>query len=226
MELLESVIATLRAGIAGIIGHPLMGKIAGGDLSVPQMRMFALEYGMYCQVFPRCLAAVAANVTDDATRLPLIRNLWEEHGEGVLARSHRERYAFFLAACGVSGAEWRAHVPQACTVQYVNEVFSLCRDGHFLEGLGALGPGTESYTAEEYSVLYAGLRRYPWFRDGDLEFFRIHMEVDQSHASSILDVLRMWAQSDENVALIRRGAERAVHLEGRFWTELQHVIFG
>src|SRR2546421_3407767 len=81
--------ADLRPGIERILTHPFLQRLAEASITSSQLREFTLQYNIYCSHFPRYLAAVAANVPDDATRLSLIENLWEEHGEGNLDLSHR-----------------------------------------------------------------------------------------------------------------------------------------
>ncbi len=186
---------------------------------------FATQYSVYCASFPRCLAAVAANVPDDATRSPLIENLWEEHGEGEISRSHRALYERFATALDIPGQEKRENQALPTTRQYVDELFDLCHSEHFLIGLGALGPGTELFTSQEYESLFAGLIRYDFLSEYDLEFFKAHIGLDDTHYAEMLEAILPWAEDVAHQERIRHGAERAVRMEAEFWDGLEQHIY-
>jgi pyrroloquinoline-quinone synthase len=216
--------AELQPGIKKILTHPFFQRLAEASLSRLQLREFAQQYHIYCSYFPRYLAAVAANVPDDATRLSLVENLWEEHGEGNLEHSHRTLFCRFLTGVDVPEAEWQSARPLPSTAKYVEVLFDLCQHAHFLEGLGALGPGTEFFTSEEYKLILSSLKGYEFLSDYDLEFWSVHIDMDEGHYAGMVSSLVPWATSEENRRLIAEGAHRAVDLEILFWDGLCEAL--
>jgi pyrroloquinoline-quinone synthase len=220
---LEEELAPL---VREVLEHPYLVRLATGAVRGAELRRFFGEYNAYCAVFPRLLAAVAANVPDDETRFALVNNLWEEHGEGDLARSHRTLFRrLWQAVDPLAVGESTAILPS--TQRYIDELMTLCKEQHFLTGLGAIGPGTEAFTAAEYSLILDGLRRGGEVRDEDLEFFAVHLTMDGDHYREALEAFEEWvdeADEADNRELVRSGALRAVQLEREFWTGLLDLI--
>jgi hypothetical protein len=106
----------------------------------------------------------------------------------------------------------------------VEVLFDLCQHAHFLEGLGALGPGTEFFTSEEYKLILSSLKGYEFLSDYDLEFWSVHIDMDEGHYAGMVSSLVPWATSEENRRLIAEGAHRAVDLEILFWDGLCEAL--
>jgi len=225
-SLISQLETELRPKIWKILKHPFLTKMSEGKLALHQVRQFALQYDLYCAYFPRFLAAVAANVPDDPTRVCLVRNLWEEHGEGDLQHSHRTLFNRFLCSLGISENRRKATHPFASTRKYVEATLELCSSRNYLQGIGALSVGAESFTAEEYELILTGLHKYQFLTESDLEFWSIHLEVDDNHYAMMLASLISCIHSEEELNLVELGALQAVELEISFWDGLYSSICG
>ncbi len=214
----------LREGIDTIINHPFIQRIKSGQLNKKQFRYFVEQYGIYCNYFPRFLAAAAANITDEKTRFPIIENLWEEHGEGDFRRSHRVLFNNFALAFDLDVMDLSKSTPLPSTQKCVSELFDMCLHAHFLESLGALGPGTEYFTSEEYAAIEEGLKQYDVLNEPDYEFWTAHISLDEDHYSDMEAVLVPHIHSEENRNLITRGAHKAIELEILFWDGLEENL--
>lgn len=223
---LKDLETELRPKIQEILAHPFLRRLEERTLNLLQLREFALQYNIYTSYFPRFLAAVAANIPDDNTRASLIENLWEEHGEGNMQYSHRSLFHRFLTALDITEIEWQFAKPLTSTSQYVNALFDLCHNSHFLKGLGAMGPGTEFFTSDEYALIASGLKKYSFLSSYDIEFFSLHIDMDEGHYSSIVSAVFPWIDSEDNMKMVREGAKEAINLEISFWHGLYESILG
>ena len=95
-EFLKKLESDLRPAIEQILTCRFLKLVAESRLTREQLRQFSWQYNHYCQAFPRLLAIVARKVPDGETRAPLIKNLWEENGEGNLDKSHRRLFLQFM----------------------------------------------------------------------------------------------------------------------------------
>ena len=218
--------AELAPQIDKILHHPFLNRIKDAWLNRRQLHYFAGQYGIYCRYFPRFLAAAAANIPDDATRMSLIENLWEEHGEGKLAKSHRILYNKFANALDYDDASLEAVTALPTTDICIQNMLDLCRDQHFLVGLGALGPGTEYFTNDEYKIIESGLKKYDFLTADDYEFWTVHISLDEHHYSDMIDAIRAWETDDDSREKIRSGAHKALALEYIFWEGLEDNLPG
>lgn len=214
----------LNMGIQKILNHPFITLIRTASLSRSQLQFFARQYSIYCNYFPRFLAATASNIPDDKTRMPLIVNLWEEHGEGNIRKSHRLLFHRFALATGLQEEELKDPAPLPTTEICCEHLLDICQDYDFITSLGALGPGTEFFTNEEYKIIVSGLRQYDFLSEEDIEFWTVHMEIDEHHYSDMVEAIRPWTNKLEYRHLIKTGAKKAIDLEILFWDGLYDYL--
>ncbi len=225
-EFFELLEAELQPQIDKILHHPFLNRIKDGWLNRDQLKYFVGQYGIYCRFFPRFLSAAAANIPDDPTRMALVENLWEEHGEGILTKSHRILYNNFAEAIGFTIDELESTPALATTEICVENLMDLCRDSHFLVGLGALGPGTEYFTNDEYRIIAEGMKTYEFLSESDIEFWTVHISLDEHHYSDMIDAIKKWVTDEKSEERIRKGALKALALEYIFWEGLEDNLPG
>lgn len=221
MSYLEQLEQELQPQIDKILNHPFVCRIRDSWLSREQLRYFAEQYYVYCRYFPRFLAAAASNVPDDATRIALIENLWEEHGEGSLEESHRILYETFAQSLDLSSSDLQAVEPLPTTEICIENMMDICRNQHFLIALGALGPGTEYFTNDEYGIIAQGLKQYDFMTDDALRFWTVHIHLDEDHYADMMKAVLPWAHDEANQKMLRKGAYKALALEYMFWEGLE-----
>lgn len=224
MSFIEKLQAELQPGIDEILGHPYIERIKNASLDREQLKFFVEQYHVYNSYFPRLLAAVAANITDDKTRMPIIENMWEEHGSGQLVNSHRVLFEKFASAVGVDKNKLDEVEPLSTTSICCEHLLQTCLDDDFITSLGVLGPGTEYFTNDEYLIIQEGLRKYDFLTDEDIYFWTVHISLDEEHYSEMLDAILPWANSPENKHKIKVGAKKAIDLEILFWDGLEDSI--
>ncbi len=68
--------------------HPFFVALNGGSMTLNQFIDTQRQFYHAVEYFSRPMAIVAARVPHTAQRLELMRNVWEEHGEGEGSASH------------------------------------------------------------------------------------------------------------------------------------------
>jgi pyrroloquinoline-quinone synthase len=223
-EYLESLEEEIRLHPA--LNHPFLKKFSSGKLTLDRIRLFARQYYLYSRWFSMYVSAVIANMPDERPRMHLIKNLYEEYGEDNPQQTHPAIFRRFLEALRLDAAEVERTEPLPEMRLFIHEYFFLCRGGHFLEALGALGPGTESIVPYIYHYFYEGLRKETSLQKKDLEFFSLHMQLDVEHSANIKEALLEYASSPENQALIRRGAMDILSARMVLWNGLERACCG
>ncbi|MCO6462350.1 MAG: iron-containing redox enzyme family protein [Saprospiraceae bacterium] len=223
--MLKQLEKDLLTKIDRILSHPVVDAIHNARLNIEQLRLFALQYYIYCSYFPRFLCACAANIPDDNTRMAIIENIWEEHGSGKLSGSHRVLFEKFALSLGLTQNQLKEAHPIPSTLINVEYLLNMCQDDSFIKSLGALGPGTEFFTSQEYEKIYRGLQKVDGLTEDDLEFWSVHITLDDHHYSDMLSSIRPWIRDEDDARLLKEGAERAIDLEILFWDGLEDHIF-
>lgn len=224
MDFLDKLQLELRSGIDEILQHPFLQRIKNTELSKSQLKFFVEQYHIYNTYFPRLLGALAANITDDKTRIPIIENLWEEHGSGVLENSHRVLFERFAKSVGLSAEDLSNVEPLSTTAICCEHLLETCMQDDFITSLGALGPGTEYFTNDEYQIIVDGLSKYDFLSEKDLEFWVVHISLDEDHYAEMLEVIKPWCNTAENRHKVKVGAKKAIDLEILFWDGLEDAI--
>ncbi|HHT9119726.1 MAG TPA: TenA family transcriptional regulator [Candidatus Hypogeohydataceae bacterium YC41] len=223
-EYLESLEEEIRLHPA--LNHPFLRNFRNGKLTLDRMRIFARQYYLYSRWFSMYVSAVIAKMPDEKPRAYLIKNLYQEYGEGDLQQTHPAIFRRFLRALRLDSPEIERIEPLPETRLFIHEYLFVCREGHFLEALGALGPGTESIVPYIYHSFYEGLRKEPSLHEEDIEFFTLHMQMDVEHSANIKEALLEYAVNRENQALIRQGAMEILGARTVFWNGLERACCG
>ncbi len=221
MKFFKDLEKQLEPEIEKILDHKFLKRISSGELSLNQLQYFGLQYWHYCRAFPKFLAAAASNIEDDITRMPLIENLWEEHGSGKIRKSHRNLYYKFLLGLDLMPEEIEVSIPLKSTTTCIEVMLKVCKSDNFLTALGALGPGTEFFTNQEYSIIYDGLMKSPDVTSREAIFWKEHISLDEEHYSEMISVLFPWARDISSQESITKGALLAIEAEILFWDGIE-----
>ena len=91
-------------------------------------------------------------------------------------------------------------------------------------GLGAVGPGHEWAIPTMFAYLVDGLRK-AGLGEEPLEYFTLHVAQDLEHGRLLRAALARYADSPENQARIREGAQASLDARARFWDGLHRAVF-
>lgn len=157
--------------------------------------------------FSRPMAAVAAKIPSAKQRLEVLRNVWEEHGEGNAGGMHGETFKLLLerlAGITQDDIETRLLWPElrafnttliGCTIMDDWEVGTAC--------LGMI----ERMFAEISSWIGRSIVERGWIPSKNLVHYNVHEALDIKHADDFFAVLKpTWEQGERSRYLIQQGA--------------------
>jgi len=223
--------------------HPLLERIATGNLPdlVANITFLLSEYYHYSHQFTRYLTAVMANLEAPKSRSALVRNAADESGHipadeaAELLRNgidpehakapHPELFRRFLRAIGAKPEEILKRKPYVATLAWVDAFRSLCMHGGEIQGVGALGMGTEGIVAVMYRIIWRGLAMaWPNMNPRDRVFFDLHAVVDDDHAHTLRDIAITFADTPETKRELAVGVYRALAIRNAFFDEMMAEI--
>jgi pyrroloquinoline quinone (PQQ) biosynthesis protein C len=204
--------------------HPLFLALATDALDEAQVRLVGAQIFHVVDHFPRLLAAVLSSIPDWRLRMPLVENLYCEHGRMHPAEVHAVTYRRFLAALGVTDEELAGSRPAVAVVAYNRAVLDLCLHQPYPEALGALGV-IEEVVARASPLVARFAARASQVSDADAVHFSDHATLDLSHADEIYQLAARCLQmgSDaraERWAQVRRGVELGFYYHCRLYSDL------
>jgi len=187
--------------------HPLLERLGAGRLDDRQARAIALQIHHVVDCFPRLLAALLANVPDWRLRMPLVDNLFEEHGRMKPERVHVETHKLLLHGLGIGVADLGASEPSIPVLVYTRALLDLTGRQRFGEGLGALAVIEE--IVARASPIVAGYAASRGVARASAKHFTDHAVLDISHADEIYALAAVVWDSGESA---RRDVERGMDL--------------
>jgi pyrroloquinoline quinone (PQQ) biosynthesis protein C len=154
----------------------------------------AREFQPFCFEFPLFLAAAISHVRDDKSRLLLVSNLYEEHGNLELDRFHPTLFRKFMRGIGVEPDSLELD-PASPGVQAAQHVTAICREGPAYKALATLYAIELSF-APICDVIVAGLKHLKLSAETEY-FWILHSGADVEHAEQLRAALLNVCRSPE-----------------------------
>lgn len=215
---MDNINSAISEGLNDILTHPFIKNLESGEYSLHEVRLFAEQYFLLSCAFIDFLLLGSTRISNDSDRSPFIENLFDEHGRGNNKVDHRKLLKRFLRATGCQSIE--AIRPIDKTAAYIHGMRDLCTRGTQLEVLGALGPGCESFTVDQYVLIKKGLENNFKFTKDELIFFTSHIAHDPKHISDIDDIIKRLVRNDDDLQQVISGAKKSIIFENIFWDGL------
>ena len=180
------------------------------------------QYFHYSRNFTRYISALMTRCPDDLSRARLSQNLWDEGGGAEPSRRHSQIYRDFLRdAFGIIDAD---EIPcESYTATFVREYLDFCLNADPLAAAAFLSLGTESIVPRLYMMFIEGLRR-AGIPDAMLEFFHLHVSVDDEHAVTLEQMMCTQSHEPHWLETCGRAADRALSLRARFFHDLMRAV--
>ncbi len=182
--------------------NPYFQALADGSFSREDFLETQYQFHAAVVFFARPMAALAAKLPDPALRTAVMRNVWEEHGEGETARMHGATFVELLSRLsGLSPEQVRAELearPLWPEVRAFNTVLvGACVVDDYLVGAGVMGIIERMFASISARLGRAIVAR--GFLPADrLVHYDLHEVLDVRHAADFFEVLSpAWERRPE-----------------------------
>lgn len=218
MNTVEKILTAIQPDIDELLNHSFFQKLEKGEYTIKEISLFAEQYYLISCAFTKFLLLASASVDNEKYRVPIIDNLYDEHGRGNYLHSHRILLQNFMKV--TEAKEIDVLKPLANTSANIYGMFKLCETGSLLEILGAIGPGCEYFTDTQYAKIVKPLSEIYNFSKDDLFFFYEHINHDPRHTSDIDNIIIEIVKTEDDLDEVIKGAKQAIIFETLFWDGL------
>jgi pyrroloquinoline-quinone synthase len=201
--------------------HPFLTRCRTEQLTLPEIRILAVQMYQFSNVFNRILAAILARCPDAEAQQVILENLVDEMGEGDPNVAHPELFRRFTRALGIEDAALAAMSPEPETLHLIETYLSLPHQHGYLAALGAVCFASEGIVAALYAQLQKGIIGATVLPEDALTFFTVHIHVDDSHAAKLAALLEPRITSAQQVRDIEAAILRSLDARTRFFDGLQ-----
>lgn len=203
---LASIEAVLEAHAPAT--SPYVTALASDDFGAAHFFTSQVQFGFAVRAFSKPLAALAARSDDVEQRFVFVDNLWDEHGEGDLTKSHAATFALFLerlvAAASLDKDGINVKAGPAVTT-FNQMLFKWANEGDILEAAASLGM-IERLFADYSRLIAQAVVARGWLGQAELAHYTLHEEKDHEHANGLFGVAAALEPAAFERAL-RRGAD-------------------
>jgi pyrroloquinoline quinone (PQQ) biosynthesis protein C len=169
---------------------------------------------------------VAVLIEDGIISRSQVAHVMERNTRRAKDLTHPALFRRFLSALGLDALELNEIAAIEETDQVNATYRSLCRDGHWLEGLAAMGPGTECVVPTIYRQILKGIANSGFVTPADYVFWTVHVHCDDGHGRNIVEAMRPYAADPEARQMMMRGALSALDARRRWFDGLERHVFG
>ena len=123
------------------------------------------------------MAILAAKIPTPALRLEIVRNVWEEHGEGNLEKIHRNTFIEFLSRIGnVSNEDIEKRYLWPSVRIFNTTLVGACTLDEYLVAVGTMGI-IERMFCEISAWLAQGIIDRGWLETDNLIHYNLHKRI-------------------------------------------------
>ena len=220
-EFVDSLIHEIQVHPA--LNHAYLINLSKGNYSLMDetLRDYAHQYSFYSSWFVRYLNGVISALPLQEHKDLLMENLREEVGNPLSNKlsdkPHVEIFESFKESIGIDSSYTINHPPSTTTILWRDLFMQKCSSKVLGVGLGAIGLATEFIVPSIYKYIAEAIENHSSFGSGSSLFFRLHIDCDDDHSQTLVDITREMAYDFSNREAIRFGVISALNLRAAFW---------
>ena len=187
----------------GLTNNPYFVKLRNGEMSRDAFVGSQRQFYFAVDFFSRPMSALLMRISSPGKRLPILKNVVEEHGDFRPNAFHESTFRDFLAAMGeestVDSVEMHAPVHAFnCTVM------AACLVDPLPTGIACLG-FIEYTFAEISAMIAASVVERGWIARDSLAHYSLHAELDKRHAADFFGLVEADWEDRSRRPLVERG---------------------
>lgn len=186
--------------------NPYFKNLENGQFSKDDFVETQIQFYFAVIFFSRPMAALAAKIPSPELRIEVLRNVWEEHGEGQLSHGHGNTFLEFLKRINGTLPEHvhlRGLWPEIRIFNTTLAGATVLDD--FLVSVATLGI-IERMFSEISAWIGQGIIKRGWLTDKTMVHYKLHQKLDIKHSDDFFKILDgPFKTSDENRYHIEQG---------------------
>jgi pyrroloquinoline-quinone synthase len=217
----------MNATIAAVLAqypttdNPYLRALGDGSLGKADFIATQVQFYYAVAFFSRPMAVLAAKIPSASTRTEILRNVWEEHGEGDPARRHGATFLELLRRLDgvpLDEVEQQALWPELRAFNTV--LIGCCALDDWEIGAGCLGI-IERMFVDISAVIGRGIVQRGWLPHEQVVHYCVHAELDVRHSDDFFATLApAWRSDDSTRYRIEQGLQLGAYAFDRLYRDL------
>jgi pyrroloquinoline-quinone synthase len=217
---------TARAGAIlkqiDILHNPYFEGLRSGAMTLDCFRRTQEQFFFAVTFFPRPMAALVGRIPDPRSRLDILHNLVEEHGEFQEQSFHHTTFQQFLRTLG-SDPEKVSKAPMWPALRAFNSVLTAsCLMDELEVGVACMGI-IEYAFAGISEVIGKAVVDKGWVSSDRLVHYKLHAEIDERHAEEFFAVIEPAWNDDRRRHFIEQGLQLGAYIFDRLYRDMDRA---
>ena len=208
----------------GAVNNPYLTRFSRGELTEQEFREFAVQFFFFVKHFPRILAILLANTSNDAAADELALILTSELGDGNPKKRHEYLYHKFLRSIGLEPVVAAGEQRFSSTHRYIEGLASLYAHEDYEVAMGA-SFGLEHMAISMWDQLIPGIMKLkkaiPAFREMNTVYWTFHRALEVQHEEAMMRALDNVSKEAE--PSLQKGCSEVLALLEGFWMGLEEA---
>lgn len=186
--------------------NPYFDALRKKEFSKPDFVETQIQFHFAVVFFSRPMAALAARIPTAERRMEVLRNVWEEHGEGDVGLSHGSTFREFLRRLDdVDDTDLASRALWPEVRAFNTTLVGACVLDEWLVAAAMMGM-IERMFAEISGWIGSGVVENGWIPAERMTHYSVHEKLDVKHADDFFDVLRpSWDEGPQERYWIEQG---------------------
>lgn len=207
---------------SGIRRNPYLESLEDGTMPLEGFRRSQEQFFFAVTFFPRPMAALVGRIPDPKSRLDILHNLVEEHGEFDEKLFHHTTFQRFLRSIG-SKPEKVEGEPVPPPLRAFNSVLTCaCVLDELEVGVACMGIIEYAFAGISATIGRAVVQR-GWVRQEELVHYALHAQIDERHAEEFFAVIEPKWEEPGRRYFIEQGLELGAYAFDRLYLDLYAV---
>jgi pyrroloquinoline-quinone synthase len=222
----SSVIKSFRelTGVHTLWNHEFLVRCRTKQLTLLEVQILAVQMYKFSKEFNRILAGILSCCPDDSAQLVILENLFDEMGQGDPKSAHPELFRRFTRTLGIRDTTLVSLQTAPETRKLIDTYLNLPHQYGYLAALGAVCFASEGIVSTLYTQLYRGISGAAPFPKESLAFFEVHIDVDDSHAAKLAEIIEPRITTNEEAIEVNRAILEAMDARVHFFDGVQRQI--
>jgi pyrroloquinoline-quinone synthase len=217
--LVAAVDQTLAA--SGLLENAYLTRLREGRMPLAAFARSQRQFYFAVDFFSRPMAALLMRLPRPESRLGILANVVEEHGDFQASAFHEATFRQFLSACGEPDPPQAAEAGPA--VQAFNAtLLGTCLQDDLAMGIASLGIIEHAF-ATISAVIGRAVVQQGWVPSERLVHYALHAEIDEQHAADFFRLLEEDWDDLGRQPIVRRGFRLGAYAFHRLYEDLLDV---
>ncbi len=202
-----------------ILRNPYLQTLADGSMSLECFRRSQEQFFFAVTFFPRPMAALVGRIPDPKSRVDILHNLVEEHGEFHEELFHHNTFQRFLLSIGSDPKEREARPIWPALRAFNSVLTAACVLDEVEVGVGCMGIIEHAFAGISAAIGRSVCAR-GWVKSSELVHYALHEQIDERHAEEFFAVVEPGWDDPQGRHFTIQGLEMGAYVFDRLYRDM------